>query len=562
MVNNRWWKEAVVYQIYPRSFNDSNQDGIGDIPGIIEKLDYVKDLGIDVIWLCPIYKSPNADNGYDISDYQAIMDDFGDLEDVERLIEEIHKRDMKVIFDLVVNHTSDEHEWFIKSSSSLENEYRDYYIWEKGKDNNNKPPTNWESFFGGSTWTYDKKTDEYYLHLFDEKQPDLNWENQEVRAKIYNMMRWWLNKGIDGFRMDVINMISKNQNFPDGEKDPDEDYGDGKPYFLNGPRLYEYIKEMGEEVLFDYDIMTVGETLNFGVENAKKFSEVNGKELLDMVFHFELMSVDRNDESKWIKEEIDLKEIKKIYKKWNHGLYKSGWNAIYLGNHDQPRIVSRFGNDEEYRVESAKMLATMMMTMPGTPYIYQGEEIGMTNVAFNDIGKYRDVETINHYRIEINKGKAKDEVMKEIQRVSRDNARTPMQWNDELNAGFTQSTPWINVNSNYKEINVEKSINDSDSIYNYYKNIIKIRKNNIGLIYGKYKPLLEDHESVFLYIREYKNEKYLIILNFFEQELSVEIPINIKTKEVKLLISNYKDIILNNQILNLRPYESLVFKLG
>ena len=561
MVNRRWWKEAIVYQIYPRSFNDSNQDGIGDIQGIIEKLDYIKNLGIDVIWLCPIYESPNADNGYDISDYKSIMDDFGNLDDVKSLIEEIHKRDMKVIFDLVVNHTSDEHEWFIKSRSSLDNEYRDYYIWKEGKDNN-KPPTNWESFFGGSTWTFDEKTEEYYLHLFDEKQPDLNWENKKVRNKIYKMMRWWLDKGIDGFRMDVINMISKDQSFPDGQKDSHEDYGDGKPYFLNGPRLYEYIKEMGEEVLFDYDIMTVGETLNFGVENAKKFSEFNGKELLDMVFHFELMSVDRDDESKWIKEDIDLKEIKKIYKKWNHGLCEKGWNAIYLGNHDQPRIVSRFGNDKEYRIESAKMLATMMMTMPGTPYIYQGEEIGMTNVAFNDIGKYRDVETINHYRIELNKGRAKDEVMKEIQRVSRDNARTPMQWNDRLNAGFTQSTPWINVNSNYKEINVEKSINDSDSVYHYYKNIIEIRKNNIGLIYGRYKPLLEEHESVFSYIREFKREKYLVILNFFEQELSVEIPINIKSKEQKLLISNYDDIKLNNNILNLRPYESLVFKLS
>jgi len=561
MIKKRWWKEAVVYQIYPRSFYDSNQDGIGDLKGIIEKLDYIEDLGIDVIWLCPIYKSPNADNGYDISDYKSVMDEFGVLNDLERLIEEIHKRSMKVIFDLVVNHTSDENDWFIKSRNSLDNEYRDYYIWREGKDNN-KPPTNWESFFGGSTWTYDSKTDQYYLHLFAEKQPDLNWENKEVRFNIYDMMRWWLDKGIDGFRMDVINMISKDQGFPDGDKTPNGDYGDGKPYFLNGPCLYEYIKEMGEEVLFNYDIMTVGETLDFGVENAKKFSEVNGKELLDMVFHFELMSVDCRDENKWRKKDINLQEIKRIYKKWNQGLYEKGWNAIYLGNHDQPRIVSRFGNDEKYRKKSAKMLATMMLTMPGTPFIYQGEEIGMTNVSFNDIGKYRDIETIDHYRIETNKGRSKGRVMKEIHRVSRDNARTPMQWNDDLNAGFTQSTPWINVNSNYKEINVEKSINDPDSIYNYYQNMIKIRKNNLGLIYGKYKPILEEHNSIFSYIRKFNEDKYLIIINFFGQNLSIEIPINKKLKEIDLIISNYKDAILNDKGLSLRPYESLMFKLS
>lgn len=561
MVKNRWWKESVVYQIYPRSFNDSNQDGIGDIPGIIEKLDYIKDLGIDVIWLCPIYESPNADNGYDISDYRTIMDDFGDLGDVERLIDEIHKRDMKVIFDLVVNHTSDEHEWFIKSRSSLDNDYRDYYIWKEGK-NENKPPTNWESFFGGSTWTFDENTGEYYLHLFDKKQPDLNWENKEVRYKIYEMMRWWLDKGIDGFRMDVINMISKDQKFPDGEKGPNDNYGNGKPYFLNGPRLYEYIKEMGEEVLFDYDIMTVGETLNFGVENAKKFSEVDGKELLNMVFHFELMSVDRRGEDKWNKKEVDLHEIKKIYKKWNQGLYTKGWNAIYLGNHDQPRIVSRFGNDEEYRKESAKMLATMMLTMPGTPYIYQGEEIGMTNVAFDDIGKYRDIETINHFRIQTRKGRRKDKVMEEIHRVSRDNARTPMQWNDGVNAGFSESTPWINVNPNYKEINVEKDLVDSDSIYYYYKKLINIRKNSLGLVYGKYKPILEKNNSVFSYIRKYEDEKYLVVLNFFGQNLSVKIPIGSPINENNLMISNYEKIQSNNKLLYLRPYESLVFKLS
>ncbi|HKL13781.1 MAG TPA: alpha-glucosidase [Halanaerobiales bacterium] len=561
MVERKWWKEAVVYQIYPRSFNDSNNDGIGDIQGIIEKLDYIKKLGIDVIWLCPIYDSPNADNGYDIRDYRAVMDEFGTLEDVEKLIDEIHKRDMRVIMDLVVNHTSDEHEWFVKSKKSKDNAYRDYYIWKEGKQNN-KPPTNWGSFFGGSTWTFDQNTEEYYLHLFTEKQPDLNWENKEVRDKIYKMMRWWLDKGIDGFRMDVINMISKDQSFPDGKISPNDDYGDGTPYFINGPRLYEYIKEMGENVLFDYDIMTVGETFNFGVENAKKFAKSEGKDLLNMVFHFELMSVDRKDDNKWVKKEIDLTEIKDIYKKWNQKLYEKGWNAIYLGNHDQPRIVSRFGDDQQYRQESAKMLATMMMTMPGTPYIFQGEEIGMTNVAFDDIGKYRDVETINYLRIQTRKGRSKDKVMEEIHRVSRDNSRTPMQWNDNKNAGFTESTPWINVNPNYKEINVENALQNDDSIFYHYQELINLRKAEPTLIYGKYLPILEEHQQVFAYRRKFKEEEFLIVINFFGKEVKLSLPEKINLDEYKLMIKNYKNVNKKQNPLKLKPYESLVFKLS
>ena len=561
MVERKWWKEAVVYQIYPRSFNDSNNDSIGDIQGIIEKLDYIKKLGIDVIWLCPIYDSPNADNGYDIRDYRAVMDEFGTLEDVEKLIDEIHKRDMRVIMDLVVNHTSDEHEWFVKSKKSKDNAYRDYYIWKEGKQNN-KPPTNWGSFFGGSTWTFDQNTEEYYLHLFTEKQPDLNWENKEVRDKIYKMMRWWLDKGIDGFRMDVINMISKDQSFPDGKISPNDDYGDGTPYFINGPRLYEYIKEMGENVLFDYDIMTVGETFNFGVENAKKFAKSEGKDLLNMVFHFELMSVDRKDDNKWVKKEIDLTEIKDIYKKWNQKLYEKGWNAIYLGNHDQPRIVSRFGDDQQYRQESAKMLATMMMTMPGTPYIFQGEEIGMTNVAFDDIGKYRDVETINYLRIQTRKGRSKDKVMEEIHRVSRDNSRTPMQWNDNKNAGFTESTPWINVNPNYKEINVENALQNDDSIFYHYQELINLRKAEPTLIYGKYLPILEEHQQVFAYRRKFKEEEFLIVINFFGKEVKLSLPEKINLDEYKLMIKNYKNVNKKQNPLKLKPYESLVFKLS
>ncbi|MCF8008253.1 MAG: alpha-glucosidase [Halanaerobiales bacterium] len=558
----KWWKEAVVYQIYPRSFQDSNNDGIGDIPGIINKLDYIEDLGIDVIWLCPVYKSPNADNGYDISDYNRIMDEFGDLDDIKELIKKVHNRDMKLIMDLVVNHTSNQHEWFIKSKKSKINPFRDYYIWKDGKEGK-FPPTNWESYFGGSSWTYDQKTKQYYLHLFAKEQPDLNWENKEVRHKIYEMMRWWLDKGIDGFRMDVINMISKDQTFPDGEEKKKGEYGDGTPYFLNGPKLYEFLKEMGEEVLFDYDIMTVGETNNFGIDNAIKFSKVNDKDLLNMIFHFELMSVDRDKDNKWIEKDIDLKEIKSIYKKWNQKLYNKGWNAVYLGNHDQPRIVSRFGDDKNYRNESAKMLATMILTMPGTPYIYQGEEIGMTNVKFDDIGKYRDIETINYYRMQNKKNKRVDEILKDIHRVSRDNARTPMQWDESFNAGFTESTPWIDINPNYKNINVKNEQNDPDSILNFYKQLIKIRKNNKTLIYGKYEPVLEDDQNVFSYFRKDSNGIYLIILNFFEKSQVIDFSSKVSCENLNLIISNYK----NNEYANLlnikiKPYESLLFKLS
>jgi len=559
MSNQKWWKEAVVYQIYPRSFYDSNNDGIGDINGIIKKIDYIKDLGVDVIWLCPIYKSPNADNGYDISDYKNVMDEFGEIEDVDKLIKEVHNKGMKIILDLVVNHTSDEHNWFEKSKQSTDSAFRDYYIWKDG--NGDLPPNNWGSIFGGSAWKYDQKTNQYYLHLFDVKQPDLNWEKSKVRNKIYENMRWWLDKGIDGFRMDVINMLSKDLNFPDGKIMRNEKYGDGSQYFLNGPKLYDYLSEMGEEVLFDYDIMTVGETPGFGLVNAIKFSKHKGNDLLNMVFHFEHMSVDRDNKNKWVNKEIDLKLLKDIYEKWNKGLYKKGWNAIYLGNHDQPRIVSRFGSDKQYRKESAKMLATLLLTMPGTPYLYQGDEIGMTNVKFDDIGKYRDVETINHYRVKT-KSRPKDKVMQQIYRTSRDNARTPMQWNKNVNAGFSQSTPWINLNPNYKEINVESSLKESDSILNYYKKMIKTRKNNKGLIYGKFDTVLYENKSVFAYIRTYEKQKYLIILNFFENYLQIKLPDNIKIDEYNIIISNYTNNEYNNKNIALKPYESLVFKLS
>lgn len=393
-MNKKWWKESVVYQIYPRSFKDSNGDGIGDLKGIIEKLDYLKELGIDVIWLSPIYKSPNDDNGYDISDYRDIMDEFGSLEDFDVLLDEAHKRNIKIIMDLVVNHTSDEHRWFIESKKSVDNKFRDYYVWKNGKDG--QPPNNWGSFFSGSTWEYDEETEMYYLHLFSKKQPDLNWENNEVRNSVYDMMKWWLDKGIDGFRMDVINMISKVQTFPDGPKEENASYGDIVPYAINGPRVHEFLKEMHKEVLSKYDIMTVGETPAVSPEDVLKYAGENEEEL-NMVFHFEHMDLGFGPEGKWSNLGFKLTELKGILTKWQKALENDGWNSLYWDNHDQPRAVSRFGNDKEYWLESAKMLGTCLHMMKGTPYIFQGEEIGMTNVAFDNIEDYRDIETLNSY---------------------------------------------------------------------------------------------------------------------------------------------------------------------
>lgn len=394
-MKRKWWKEAVVYQIYTRSFKDSNGDGIGDLPGIIQKLDYIKNLGVYIIWLCPVYKSPNDDNGYDISDYQDIMDEFGTIKDMETLLVEVHQRNMKLIMDLVVNHTSDEHPWFIKSRSSRDNPYRDFYIWRKGK--NGLPPNNWGSFFGGSAWEYDGTTDEFYLHLFSKKQPDLNWENPRVREEIYRMMKWWLDKGIDGFRIDMANIFSKVPDLPDGQIIKGYKYGDGSPYYLNGPHIHEFLQEMNKKIFSKYDIMVVGETPGVSPQIATKYVDEDRDEL-NMIFQFEPMDIDRNPMIKWEYRGWKLPELKRIFTKWYEGLKEKGWNSLYMNNHDQPRMVSRFSDDKKYRIESAKMLATLLYTLPGTPYIYQGEEIGMTNVSFDNINDYRDIETLNFYR--------------------------------------------------------------------------------------------------------------------------------------------------------------------
>jgi len=558
-MEQKWWKEAVVYQIYPRSFKDSNGDGIGDLPGIIQKLDYLKNLGVNVVWLCPVYKSPNDDNGYDISNYQDIMDDFGNMKDMENLLTETHRRDMKLIMDLVVNHTSDEHPWFIESRSSSDNPHRDFYIWRKGK--NDLPPNNWGSVFGGSVWEYDERTQEYYLHLFSKKQPDLNWENPRVREEIYKMMKWWFDKGIDGFRMDTVNMFSKVPGLPDGKIIKGYKYGDGSNHFLNGPRIHEYLQEMNKKVLSKYDIMTVGETPGTAPQIAAKYVDRDRHEL-NMVFHFELMEIDHDPMNKWKPKEWKLTELKKIFTKWHEGLKEKGWNSLFMNNHDQPRMISRFGDNKKYRVELTKMLVTLLHALPGTLFVYQGEEIGMTNIAFDNIEDYRDIETLNFYHEMTKKGLYKEKIMEAIHRISRDNARTPMQWDDSPYAGFTTGTPWIKINPNYPEINVAHDLKYSNSIFHYYQKIIRLRKENLIMIYGDYQLILEDDEHIYSYLRTLGKDRLLIILNFFSNQTIFNLPANIDYQDKKLLISNY-DIEEDEDIkrIYLRPYEARVYKL-
>jgi oligo-1,6-glucosidase len=562
--NKKWWKEAVVYQIYPRSFKDSNGDGIGDLRGIIEKLDYLKELGIDVVWLSPVYKSPNDDNGYDISDYQAIMDEFGTLADWDELLAQMHGRGMKLVMDLVVNHTSDEHPWFIESRKSKDNPYRDYYIWRPGKDG--KEPNNWQSFFSGSAWQYDETTGEYYLHLFSKKQPDLNWENPNVRKEIFEMMTWWLDRGIDGFRMDVINLLSKVEGLPDAPvTNPNDRYQWGGQYFVNGPKLMDYLREMKEKVLSKYDILTVGETPFVNTDDAIRFTnEQDG--VMSMLFHFEHMDVDTKPGSplgKWDIQPWKLTDLKKIMSKWQTELHGKGWNSLYLENHDQPRSVSRFGDDQRYRIESAKMLATWLHMMQGTPYIYQGQEIGMTNVAFPTIEQYRDVEIRNLWKdLVVEKGYDPEKILKAIHYRGRDNARTPMQWDATEHAGFTTGTPWIEVNPNYREINVEQALKDENSIFHYYKKLIRLRKEHDIIVYGSYELILEDDEQIYAYIRKLENEQLLVITNFSAETPTFALPNHITFTEKQLLISNYPvDENEEIQTILLKPYEARVYKL-
>lgn len=548
-----WWKEAAVYQVYPRSFMDSNGDGIGDIRGIIQKLDYLRYLGIDVIWLSPVYQSPNDDNGYDISDYQAIMKEFGTMEDFYELLEEAHRRGLKVIMDLVVNHTSDEHAWFVASRRNLDNPYRDYYFWRQGKEDGSEP-NNWGSVFSGSAWQYDEQTQMYYLHMFSKKQPDLNWDNEAVRTAVFDMMTWWCEKGIDGFRMDVISMISKVPGLPDGEKG-DGLYGDATPYVVHGPNVHRYLHEMNEKVLSQYDIMTVGETAGVTTEEAQRYAGEEAGEL-NMVFQFEHVDLDAVY-GKWGYRKPELRLLRDTLTKWQTELSDKAWNSLYLENHDQPRSVSRFGDDRpEYRELSAKMLATCIYFMQGTPYIYQGQELGMTNYPFTELSEFRDIESINAYHEMVDGGAlSPKEMMKCLCYKSRDNARTPMQWDDSENAGFTVGNPWIAVNPNYQEINAAAQMNDPHSIYQYYRKLLQMRKQNKVFIYGCYELMMEESDSIFAYQRTLGEEKVLILCNFTSEQQPVIMPTEFA--DAKCLLSNYEEEACTEFGI-LRPYESAV----
>ena len=549
-----WWKEAVAYQIYPRSFMDYNNDGIGDLKGITSKLDYIKELGIDVIWICPMYKSPNDDNGYDISDYQDIMSDFGNMDDFNELLNEVHKRDMKLIIDLVLNHTSDEHEWFIESKSSKDNPKRDWYIWRKGKEG--LEPNNWESIFKGSAWEYDENTEEYFLHLFSKRQPDLNWENEEVRNELYKMINWWLDKGIDGFRIDAISHIKKENGFVDMPNPNNERYVSSFEKHMNVEGIPEFLEELNENTFSKYNIMTVAEANGVNAEDAEEWvGDENGK--FNMVFQFEHLDLWNNEDD----QSFNVKECKEILSRWQYALHNKGWNALFIENHDIPRSISTWGNDKDYWKESATALGLMYFMQQGTPFIYQGQEIGMTNVKYENINEYDDIKSVNIYKEMIGNGVDENNALKHLWAISRDNARTPMQWNSSENGGFSKNKPWIKINPNYKKINVEEQLNDKESILNFYKKMIKIRKENEGLIYGEYKLILEDNESIYSYIREFENEKFIVITNLTDK--SAEYSYNNEVlKYENLLISNYN--VKSHENINnilLKPYEARLYKL-
>ena len=548
-----WWKEAVGYQIYPRSFKDSNNDGIGDIRGIISKLDYLKELGIDVIWICPMYKSPNDDNGYDISDYQDIMDDFGNMEDFDLMLDEVHKRGMKLIIDLVINHTSDEHPWFIESKLSKDSKKRDWYIWRDGKDG--AEPNNWESIFKGSAWQYDENTEQYFLHLFSKRQPDLNWDNEEVRQEIYKMINWWLDKGIDGFRVDAISHIKKEPGLIDMDNPHNLNYVSSFDKHMNVDGIHEYLEELNKNTFSKYDIMTVGEANGVDASESEMWvGEENGK--FNMIFQFEHLNLwGEVGENKF-----NVKEYKKVLTKWQNALEGKGCNALFVENHDIPRVVSSWGNDNEYLEESAKAFALMYFMQKGTPFIYQGQEIGMTNVRFDSIEKYNDVKSINIYEEKINEGVSVNEALKAVASISRDNARTPMQWDSTNYAGFSENTPWIDVNENYKSINVESQLANENSVLNFYKKLIKIRKENPSLIYGRYDMILEEDEKIYAYTRTLDNDKYVVIVNLSDEEALYKYD-DLDLIYENLMLANYK--VREHGILKelvLKPYEARLYK--
>lgn len=540
MMKEKWWRNSVVYQIYPRSFCDSNGDGIGDLNGIRSKLWYLEELGVDVIWLSPVYASPGADNGYDISDYYSISPEYGAMEDMKALIQECENRGIKIIMDLVVNHTSDEHPWFVEAKKSKDNPYRDFYIWREGETGN--PPNGLESCFGGSAWEYSQETGEYYLHFFHKKQPDLNWENEAMRKEIWKMMNYWIDMGIGGFRMDVIDMIGKI---------PDQEIKE------NGPKLHEYLQEMNRETFGDKNLMTVGECWGADTKNGSLYSDPERKEL-DMIFQFEQIMIDQvPGKQKWDLQPLDLKRLKEVFAKWQKALDKKGWNSLFWNNHDLPRIVSRWGNDKEYRAESAKMLATALHGMKGTPYIYQGEEIGMTNYPFTGLGDFEDVESLNMYQERKEKGYQEEEIMKSLRAKSRDNARTSMQWDDSHEAGFTTGKPWYRVNPNYTKINAQQALKDPDSIFHYYQKLISLRKEEPILIEGTFELLCPEDENIFAYTREWEGKKWLVLCNFYEEQACFSYP-----GQGKVIISNYdQEPAASLECMELRPYEAAIYEI-
>ena len=534
--NEKWWKKAVVYQIYPKSFQDSDGDGIGDLQGIIKRLDYLETLGINAIWLSPVFKSPQADNGYDISDYRDIDPTFGSLDDMEELINEAKKHKIRIMMDLVLNHSSNEHRWFKEAKKSKDNPYHNYYIWRDGEEG--MPPSDMKAVFGGSAWEYVPEIGQYYFHQFLPEQPDLNWENPKVRSAIYDMILWWMDKGVGGFRMDVIDQIAK---------EPD------KRITINGPSLQEYFKELSKETFQKGDLITVGEAWGADTERAKLYSNPDGSEF-SMVFQFEHIGLDQKEGGeKWDLAPLPFKKLKKIMARWQNELYNCGWNSLFWDNHDLPRIVSRWGNDREYRVESAKMLAILLHGMQGTPYIYQGEELGMTNVQY-DIEDYKDCEIINMYHERLEKGYSKDEIMKSIYAKGRDNARTPMQWDDTENAGFTTGTPWIKVNDNYDKINARSQVDDPDSIFSCYRKLVQLRKDYPVFVDGKFTLLLEEDENIFAYSRKNEEKTMIVVCNFFDKEIPM--PLAKECGDMEVLISNYKD---TSDMSVLRPYEARMY---
>ncbi|MBE6049994.1 MAG: alpha-glucosidase [Clostridium sp.] len=553
-MKKNWWKESIAYQIYPRSFQDTNNDGIGDIQGIISKLDYLKYLGIDIIWICPMFKSPNDDNGYDISDYEAIMEDFGTMEDFDELLKEVHSRNMKLILDLVVNHTSDEHPWFIESRSSKNNEKRDWYIWREGKEG--KEPNNWESIFSESAWKYDEKTEEYYLHLFSKKQPDLNWENEKVRQEVYKMINRWLDKGIDGFRVDAISHIKKDLTFENMPNPNNLRYVSSFDKHMNVDGIHELLDDLNKNTFSKYDIVTVGEANGVKAEEATNWvGEKDGK--FSMLFQFEHLELWKEDDTI---EGNKVKNLKEVLTRWQNALDKDGWNALFIENHDIPRAVSSWGNDEKYWAESSKAYALMYFMQKGTPFIYQGQEIGMTNVHFDSIEDYDDIKCVNLYNSKVKNGENPKDALRVARSISRDNARTPMQWSDKLNAGFTEGKPWIKINDNYKNINVEQQLNDENSVLNFYKKLCRLKKESKTLIYGKYDLILENNDSIYAYTRTLNDEQYIVITNLSDDIVKYSYE-NVTLSHEKLILSNYKvDMHTNITELNLRPYEARLYK--